>query len=271
MLIQRKTDSFKLTLMALLMSWTVAVGAETVEYDGLIEPYEVVELGAPAAGIVAGVLVDRSSPVKKGQILVELRCSVEWAVYKKAKAMAKFSGEIGLQQTQLAFAQRVHERVKTLAAISSQDKDKAATEILLTQYRLEKAKENCVLAELEFQKARAVLAQHTIRSPISGVVMERYVSPGEYVNSQPLLRVAQINPLRIEVIVPSQMFGKIRTGMTATILPELTEYGEKTANVTLVDKVIDSASSTFGVRLELPNTKQQMPSGMKCLVRFDIK
>ena len=42
------------------------------------------------------------------------------------------------------------------------------------------------------------------------------------------------------------------------------------ATVTIVDKVIDAASSTFGVRLELPNAKQQMPSGLRCVVRFDI-
>jgi len=82
--------------------------------------------------------------------------------------------------------------------------------------------------------------------------------------------VAQIDPLRVEVIVPAQMFGRILPGMTGTIVPELLQYGERTATVTIVDKVIDSASSTFGVRLELPNAEHQMPSGMKCLVRFEI-
>lgn len=270
MVMLRKVTSFNLALTAVLMLWTTALSAETIEYDGLIQPHEAVEIGSPAEGIVAKVTVERSTPVKQGQILVELESSVEWAAFKKAKAMASFDGEIGLQQTQLAFARRLHERIKPLAAISSQDKDQAATEILITEYRLEKARENRILAELEAKKAQAVLARRAIRSPISGVVVERYVSPGEYVNSQPLLRVARIDPLRVEVIVPAQMFGKISPGMRATILPELEEYGEQTATVTIVDKVIDSASSTFGVRLELPNGEQQMPSGMKCLVRFEI-
>ena len=102
------------------------------------------------------------------------------------------------------------------------------------------------------------------------MVVERYVSPGEYVNTQPLLRVAQIDPLRVEVIVPAQIFGKISPGMTATIIPELREYGQQTATVSIVDKVIDSASSTFGVRLELPNAEHKIPAGLKCLVRFEI-
>jgi RND family efflux transporter MFP subunit len=269
MLILRKTTIFNLILTTLLLPAT-AVCAQTVEYDGLIEPYVVVDIGAPAEGIVADITVDRSSSVEKGQILVELESSVERATLEKAKAMAAFDGEISLQKTQLAFARRTHNRFKKLEAVANHDKDQAATEIILVGQRLEKAREKRILAQLELKKAQALLDRCSIKSPISGVVVERYVSPGEYVNNQPLLRVAQIDPLLVEVIVPAQIFGKIGPGMFATIVPELPEYGEHTATVTIVDRVIDSASNTFGVRLELPNTEQQLPSGLRCLVRFEI-
>ena len=265
-----KTANYALILTVLLLMSASVICAETVEYDGLIEPYVVVDVGAPAEGIVSRVTVDRSSSVEKGQILVELESSVQQATLEKAKAMATFEGEIDLQLTQLAFAKRVHQRIKTLTAISAHDKDQAATEINLTRQRLAKARENITLAKFELKKAQALLDRCSIKSPISGVVVERYVSPGEFVNNQPLLRVAQIDPLLVEVIVPAQIFGKIKPGMTATIVPELPEYGEHTATVTIVDRVIDSASNTFGVRLELPNTEQQLPSGLRCLVRFDI-
>ena len=78
MLILRKKTIFNLILTAMLLTATAA-GAETVEYDGLIEPYVVVEIGAPAEGIVATVAVDRSNSVKEGQILVEMESSVERA------------------------------------------------------------------------------------------------------------------------------------------------------------------------------------------------
>ena len=269
MLILRKKTIFNLILTAMLLLAT-AVCAETVEYDGLIEPNVVVDIGAPAEGIVARVTVDRSSSVKKGQILVEMESSVERAVLEKAKAMATFDGEIGLQQTQLAFAKRTHDRFRRLDGIANYDKDQTATEIIRVEHRLKKAREKRALANLELKKAQAILNRCSIKSPISGVVVERYVSPGEYVNNQPLLRVVQIDPLQVGVIVPAQMFGRIIPGMTATIVPELPEYGEQTATVTIVDKVIDAASSTFGVRLELPNAEQQIPSGLKCLVRFEI-
>ena len=269
MLILRKKTIFNLILTAMLLPAT-AVWAETVAYDGLIEPYVVVEIGAPTEGIVARVNVDRSNSVKAGQILVEMESSVERAALEKAKAMATFDGEIGLQKTQLAFAKRASDRFRRLEAIANHDKDQAKTEIIRVGHRLKKARENRTLAKFELKKAQAILNRCSIKSPISGVVVERYVSPGEYVDSQPLLRVAQIDPLRVEVIVPAQIFGRIIPGMTATIVPELPEYGEQTATVTIVDKVIDAASSTFGVRLELPNAEQQMPSGLRCLVQFEI-
>jgi len=248
----------------------IAMNAETVEYDGLIEPYAVVDIGSPAEGIVDRVKVDRSNSVKKGQTLVVMESSVERAVLAKAKAMATFDSEIGLQNTQLTFAIRTHDRFKSLKGIANYDKDQAATEILRVKHRLEQAREKIILAKHELRRAQAVVNRCSIKSPISGVVVERYVSPGEYVDSQPLLRVAQIDPLRVEVIIPAQMFGRIIPGMTATIVPELPEYGEQVATVTIVDKLIDAASSTFGVRLELPNADQQMPSGLRCLVRFEI-
>ncbi len=199
-----------------------------------------------------------------------MESSVERAVLAKAKVMASFDGEIGLQETQLAFAMRTNDRFRRLDAIANHDKDQAATEIDRVKYRLKQAREKSRLAKFELKKAQAIVNRRTIKSPISGVVVERYVSPGEYVDSQPLLRVAQIDPLRVEAIVPAQMFGRIRPGMTATIVPELLEYGEQTATVTIVDKLIDAASSTFGVRLELPNPDRQIPSGLRCLVRFEI-
>lgn len=270
MLLPGKRLVVSLTLTIIALALTLSVHAETVEYDGLIEPSEIVEIGSPAEGIVAVMTVDRNSPITKEQVLVELESSVEKAVLKKSTIIAAFDSEINLQKTQLAFAKRAHKRIRKLSAISAQDKDQAETSVGLSRFRLAKARETKTMAELELEKARAVLARRSIKSPLTGVVVERYVSPGEYVNNQPLLRVARIDPLRVEVIVPARMYGRITPGMKATIVPELKLFGEKTATVTIADKIIDSASNTFGVRLTLPNTDQQLPGGVKCLVRFNI-
>ena len=65
------------------------------------------------------------------------------------------------------------------------------------------------------------------------------------------------------------MFGKIKVGTKATVDAESPLTGRYTASVSIVDKVVDSASGTFGVRLELPNPKGDIPAGIKCRTRFE--
>lgn len=245
--------------------------AEVVEYEGLIEPSELVNIGTPVEGVIKQVNVQRSSLVKKGEPLVFLESTVENAVVERARVLAAVQGEIKIQKERLAFANRVYERVNELfkaEAISAEKRDEAATEVQLAKARLQKAKEDLTIAKLDLERARAILDRRTIKSPISGVVVERFVAPGEFVDNQPLLRLAQMDPLRVEVILPLEMFNKITTGMKAEVHPETNSKENYDAKVTIVDRVIDPASGTFGVRLELPNPDYRLPGGLKCTVHF---
>lgn len=248
-----------------------AIGDDLIEFEGLIEPNELVDVGTPVDGVVASVNVQRSNSVKKGDPLVLLESSVENAVVERARVLAKVEGEMKLQKERLAFAQRMHARVQELfnsEAISAEKNDQAKTEVTMARAQLQKARENRALAKLDLGRARAQLNQRTIKSPISGIVVERFVAPGEFVDNQPLLRVAQMDPLRVEVILPAKMFRKIKPGMKADVIPEIDADGSYSSTVAIVDRVIDPASGTFGVRLELPNPDYRLPSGLKCIVRF---
>ena len=124
------------------------------------------------------------------------------------------------------------------------------------------------LADLELQRTAAEVALRTIKSPVNGVVVERFMHPGEFPKQEKILKLAQIDPLRVEVYAPVAMLGKIALGKTAYVKPEPPVTGEYAAKVTVVDRVVDAASGTFGVRLELPNHDLKLPAGLKCTVRF---
>ena len=124
------------------------------------------------------------------------------------------------------------------------------------------------LADLELQRTSAEVALRTIKSPVNGVVVERFMHPGEFPKQEKILKIAQIDPLRVEVYAPVSLLGKISVGSTAYVKPEAPLTGEYAAKVTVVDRVIDAASGTFGVRLELPNHDLKLPAGLKCSVRF---
>ena len=99
--------------------------------------------------------------------------------------------------------------------------------------------------------------------------MERFKSPGEYAEDGTIMLLAQLDPLNIEVLLPASQFGSIKPGMKARVTPEYSQDGDYTAEVKIVDRVVDASSGMFGVRLELPNPDNKLPGGLKCSLRFD--
>jgi multidrug efflux pump subunit AcrA (membrane-fusion protein) len=149
--------------------------------------------------------------------------------------------------------------------------DETETSRVLAEMQLQEAVENKRLAELEYKRAVEVVNRMTIRSPVNGVVVERYLSPGEYIENQSVLKLAQIDPLNVEVVLPVDLLPSIKVGMKARVIPEHPVGGQYTAEVKIVDQVIDAASGTLGVRLQLPNPNHRLPAGLKCKVIFPEK
>jgi membrane fusion protein (multidrug efflux system) len=233
-----------LTLAA--AGFSPSLAAEKLEC--MVAPYLEVKVSAAVSGVLEEVQVDRGDFVKKGQVLATLRSGVEKASYDLAKA-------------KVAFADRKVQRNKELykkQMISIHEKDELETDL--------------ELLKLEAREAEERLKERTILSPLNGVVTKRYFSPGEYVDIQqnPVISLAQIDPLRVEVAVPVEMYGKIKVGMTGQVEWEDPIGTVHPATVTVVDPVLDAASGTIGVRLELPNPRHQLPAGTKCTVTFPV-
>jgi multidrug efflux pump subunit AcrA (membrane-fusion protein) len=76
-----------------------------------------------------------------------------------------------------------------------------------------------------------------------------------------------VDPLNVELVLPAAMYGKIKRGDRAEVTPE-TPARSFPARVSVVDRVVDAASGTFGVRLELRNPENAIPAGAKCKARF---
>jgi multidrug efflux pump subunit AcrA (membrane-fusion protein) len=84
------------------------------------------------------------------------------------------------------------------------------------------------------------------------------------------MKLAQVNPLKVEMIAPTEFFGRIQKGMQAEIYPEKPANKMFRATVSVVDKLIDPASGSFTVRMLLPNPDDRLVGGVNCLARFDM-
>lgn len=235
----------------------------------LIEPHRVVELGSPVVGVLEHVHVDRGTPVRKGQVLASLRADVERAAADVAQSRAQADADLRAAQANRDFNRDRLKRAEDLVKqgfISTQALDQTRTEAQVAEQRLAQAREQKTLWDREHTLARSQVAQRNLVSPIDGVVVDRYLSPGERVEEKPVLKLAALNPLRVEVFMPAASYHDIKPGMTATVQPELPNAGDRTARVALVDRIVDPASNTFRVRLEMPNPGNALPAGLRCKV-----
>lgn len=250
---------------------TQAVAVELPELDCLVEPHMVVEVSSPVGGVIQTIHVDRSDVVQEGQTLAELESAVEQASVELARARATMDAEVKSSATNFAFNKRKYKRINELygkKAVPFHQKDEARTDLKLAQLKVRQAKRNKKVAELELKRAEEILKRRTVKSPIAGVVVARWKSPGEFVEEEPIVKLAQIDPLRVEVVAPASLFGSIKPGMRAEIKPEVQQDDSYIGTVSVVDRIVDAASGTFGVRLELPNPDHRLPGGLKCRVRF---
>ena len=104
------------------------------------------------------------------------------------------------------------------------------------------------------------------------MVTDKLQNPGELAQSgdsaTAIVKLAQIDPLRVDVVLPVSRYGALKPGRVVEVKPEPPFTGTYKATVRVVDKVIDSASGTFRVRLELPNPRGDVPAGVKCTAAF---
>jgi RND family efflux transporter MFP subunit len=249
-----------------------AVGAETPSFDCVIDPSQTVRLGSPIPGLLSEVLVSRGDMIRAGQVVARLESTVEAATVKYNRLRAQSTARIDAQAARLELSRARMGRANELLTknVVSRDKhDEQQADLFIAQQELAREKADRQLAQLEIERSEAVLEQRTIRSPFAGVVSERKLSGGEYINQEGhILSLSQLDPLHVEVFLPVAMYPQVALGMAGAILPDPPIGGSYAAKIIVIDRVFDPASSTFGVRLALPNPDNRLPAGQRCKVMF---
>lgn len=255
------------SLPGTLGAQTAASTAQSAGLDCLIQASQTVQVGTATAGVVDSVKAERGDYVRKGQVLVQLQNNVERAALAMAREKADQLGEVRATRSASELAKAELKRAEDLVKenfVSRTYFDRQRAELEVASGRGQQAEERRRLAVREVELASAQLAQRTVMAPVDGVVVERFVSPGEYVEQKPVMRIAQVDPLRVDVLVPAVAFGQVAVGSKAQVTPEMLNRRAQTATVSGVDRVIDAASHTFRVRLELPNPGGKLPPGLRC-------
>ena len=151
-------------------------------------------------------------------------------------------------------------RIKALfegGSATEQNRDKAITAMQLAEARLNSAKANFEMADIN-------LRESTIRSPIDGIITAKHIDVGNMINiGQPIVTVTDMKTVKIVVAASERYSGKIQAGMKAKVGVESLGEQEFAADVYSVYPSLDEQTHSIQVEIRLNNEKSF--SGRGCL------
>lgn len=112
------------------------------------------------------------------------------------------------------------------------------------------------------EAASAPWTSVSIRSPFSGVVLDRLVSQGQYVQAgQALYRIADLSRVWGQLDVYAQQLDGLRVGQRVRVVPQSSPQSPVDATIRFIDPVVDPDKLTARARVELDNRDGQLRPG----------
>jgi RND family efflux transporter MFP subunit len=251
-------------------------------------PYQEIEMHAKVSGYVRKINVDIGDRVKTGQVLAvlevpELMAQLQGAgagVRHSQQEVMRMQNEVTRDEAQYAAlhanAQRLDDANRARPGlIAQQELDDAQAKDRAAAAQVESAKSALSAArqQLEMSQANntqvAAMSDYTrIVAPFDGVVTWRYADTGALVqagtsnsNSAPVVKLAQVNVLRLRIPVPESLAAAVRTGQPADVAVQAT--GEHfTGKVARFTDALDRTTRTMQVEIDVPNDTYKLQPGM---------
>jgi membrane fusion protein, multidrug efflux system len=226
----------------------VPVGFASVSRDSLVErlrltgrltprPGGAALLTAPAAGVVRSLRVQIGDSVKRGQVVAQLE-------------VPELAGDARQKEAAAAQADREAQRQQRLL-----------DEGITSSRQAEEAAANARQAAAGAAAARDLLARTRVTSPISGVVQEVLVQPGERVEAgKPLLQVVSGDTLDLVASIPAAQLGRLRVGLPAAVAEE-GDNAYTPGRLAALTPGVDSLTNAGAAVVRIPNSAGRLHSG----------
>lgn len=260
-------------------------------------PMQEVELHAKVAGYIRRINVDIGDRVRKGQEIAVLEVPELNAQVVGADAGIRHSqDEIRRAKHELVRAQAGHEALHAAAIrlqqasdarpglIAQQELDDALSKDRSSEAQVEAAKAALSAAEQQLDISKATHSQVSamqdysrMLAPFDGVVTWRYADTGALVQAgtssssgMPVVKLAQVNTLRLRVPVPERIKPLVHVGSVANVRVQAT--GETfTGKVTRLTDSLDRSTRTEQVEIDVPNSDYRLAPGMYADIRLEVE
>jgi membrane fusion protein (multidrug efflux system) len=251
--------------------------AQTVALTAELAPFLQTDIEARSPGYVEKVLVDRGSLVRRGQLLVQLSApEVNSQTAASEATLHQAEAELAQAEAQAAAAEstaaRMQEAAKTPGAV-------AENEVLQVQKQrdaavalVESRKASVLTAKERLQMSRAMESYLRVTAPFDGMITDRFVNPGMLIDGghTPLLKLQQVDHLRLIVPVPETYTGSIVRGMSASFHVPARSGRNYTAKVARIPNALDQKSRAMMVELDVYNKDNSLAPGMYPTVDWPV-
>jgi len=219
---------------------------DAIAATGQVEAMQSIELRADVAGRLTEILVKEGSLVARGAALFKIDDAELRAEVARAEADRDLAQQ-SLQRTRELQAQR---------ASSQADLERAEATFRSTN------------AGVELLKVR--LDRTTVRAPFSGILGQRLVSLGDYINSDSKLATLQtVDPERAVFQVPERYATSLKQDQRITFQVAALQDRQFVGRVDFVDPVVQLPARTITVKAVVANPKGELQPGMFVEVRLE--
>jgi membrane fusion protein (multidrug efflux system) len=211
----------------------------TIPAVGSLRSNESVVLSPEIAGRVNEILADEGQAVTAGTPIARLDQSV-------------YRAEIAEIEANLALSRANFKRADELLrkkAGTVRARDEAEAELRANEAKL-------VLAQ-------AMLDKTVIAAPFDGVLGLRSVSVGQYLEpGDPIFKLEQIDPLKLDFRVPEVQFTRIHIGQTINVRVDAFPDETITGTLYAIDPLVDENGRSVVIRARIPNESRRLRPGL---------
>ncbi len=229
-----------ISLLSLLALGATAAIAATPDAEGVLLPFKEVTVSSAVQGILATVNFKEGDAVEADALLASLIDRVEAADVQR-------------------FAKVLEQKEFAAQGTSNLFRDKVVSEGEAIEKRIDRD-----IAKLQHDIAKEQLERRKIRSPISGIVVEKKKEAGEAVDAnEAVFHLVDISRVYLQVFIDSVQALKLTRGQAVTV--RFAEYGDlhRTGVIDFIDPRIDGASGLVRVKVLIDNPDRKLIAGMR--------
>ncbi len=280
-----------ITAAPLMLAQSQAVSAEltpvearplekTIQFPGELKAYQGVDVYAKVTGFIEKIPVDRASRVKAGDLLAEMTAPEIQAqraeTEAKIPALAAQKAEV---EARLAGAgstlERLREAAKTPGVVAGNDVILAEKTVDALRSAVDALAKSMEAAEAAVRAVAEMEKYLRIAAPFDGVITQRFAHPGSLAGPQgggqgPLLRLEQINRLRLVAPVPEAYLQSVRNGLRVNFTVPAHPGRTFTGLVARPAHAVDPMTRTMPVELDVNNASGELAPGMYANLRWPV-